>query len=64
MIHDKRVITIKEFCQAYAIGRTSTYGEINAGRLKTVRLGRRTLIPVDNAEAWLETIRENKKASQ
>ena len=31
-------------CKTLSLGRTSLYGLINAGRLETVKLGRRTLV--------------------
>lgn len=52
----KRAITINEFCKAYSIGRTSAYDEIKVGRLRIVKVGKRTLVPIDNAEKWLESL--------
>ena len=52
----KRAISINEFCKAYSIGRTSAYDEIKVGRLRVVKFGRRTLVPIDNAEKWLESL--------
>jgi excisionase family DNA binding protein len=52
-MHDKRAISIREFCRLYGIGRTAAYDEIADGKLRAVKAGRRTLIPIDDAEAWL-----------
>ena len=52
----KRAITINEFCKAYSIGRTSAYDKIKVGRLRVVKFGKRTLVPIDNAEKWLESL--------
>jgi excisionase family DNA binding protein len=52
----KRAFTLAEFCSAYGIGRTTAYGEINAGRLTAIKCGRRTLITTDAAEAWLHAL--------
>lgn len=52
--------SIKEACAASSLGRTSIYAHISAGRLRSVRLGRRTLIPADSLHALLE----GKEASQ
>jgi excisionase family DNA binding protein len=42
---------------AYAgIGRTKIYQEINAGRLKAIKAGRRTLIMADSLNAWLAAL--------
>ncbi len=34
----KRARTIKQFCADYAVGRTLTYAEIKAGRLRAVKV--------------------------
>jgi hypothetical protein len=46
-------MSIRTFCKTYDIGRTSTYAEIKAGRLKARKAGRRTVIAQDDAEEWL-----------
>jgi excisionase family DNA binding protein len=51
-----RAFSIDEFCRRYGIGRTSAYQEIAACRLRAVKVGRRTLIRDDDAEAWLATL--------
>lgn len=48
----KRNYRVFEFCQSYGIGRTKTYQEIQAGRLKVFKCGRITLISMEAAEAW------------
>jgi excisionase family DNA binding protein len=50
---DKRAISISEFCLRYSVGRTAAYAEIADNRLRAVKVGRKTLIPIDDAEAWL-----------
>ena len=54
----RRAFPIREFCFRYGIGRTNAYQEIAAGRLRAVKVGRRTLIPHDAAEAWLAALPE------
>jgi hypothetical protein len=39
----KAAFSISEFCSICSIGRTTCYAEIKAGRLETVKVGRRTL---------------------
>jgi hypothetical protein len=46
-------MSIRAFCETYDIGRTTAYEEINAGRLKARKAGRRTIITSDDAEEWL-----------
>ena len=55
-----RAFSISEFCHLYVIGRTHAYEEIAAGRLRAVKVGRRTLIKSDDAEAWLAALPELK----
>jgi hypothetical protein len=49
----QRAMSISAFCEIYDIGRTKAYEEINAGRLKARKAGRRTIITADDAEEWL-----------
>lgn len=48
------VLTVREFCQRYRVGRTFAYEEMNAGRLEYFHYGRHRRIAVDAAERWLE----------
>jgi excisionase family DNA binding protein len=58
----KRALTIEAFCERYSVGRTFTYGEIAKGRLKSVSLGRKRLIHVDDAENWFASFRNAPEA--
>ncbi|HZZ22830.1 MAG TPA: helix-turn-helix domain-containing protein [Roseiarcus sp.] len=49
-------MSVHDFCQRYRIGRTKTYEEINAGRLKARKAGRRTIIAEADAEDWLSRL--------
>jgi excisionase family DNA binding protein len=49
-----RALGISTFCKRYGIGRTGTYKLIKDGKLASVLVGRRRLIPVDAAEALLK----------
>jgi excisionase family DNA binding protein len=51
-----RAFSIDEFCRRYGIGRTTSYAEIAAGRLRCRKVGKRSLITEDDAEAWLESL--------
>jgi len=52
----KRAFSIAEFCDRYGIRRTKTYQEIKAGRLRIVKVGRRSLVREKDAEAWLAAL--------
>jgi excisionase family DNA binding protein len=52
----KRALTVDEFGEIYGPSRTTTYEEIRSGRLKALKLGRKTLIPRESADAWLAAL--------
>jgi hypothetical protein len=51
-----RAMSISDFCERYGPGRTTTYQEIKAGRLRARKCGARTIILVDDAEHWLRSL--------
>ena len=60
---DKQLETLPEFCGRHSISRTAAYREINDGRLRITKVGRRTLIARTDADAWLDSLRETATAS-
>lgn len=46
--------SIREACEATSLGKTTIYSHIAAGKLRTVRVGGRTIIPADSLHALLE----------
>jgi excisionase family DNA binding protein len=40
-----RLLSVDEAASMLGIGRTATYGELQAGRLRSVKVGRRRLVP-------------------
>lgn len=54
MEHSPRIaLTIEEFARSTGLGRTTIYQEIKNGRLVPVKVGKRTLVPADEARRWL-----------
>ena len=51
--HSKLAYSIKEACRASSLGRTTLYAHIKSGRLKTIKVGGRTLIPAESLESLL-----------
>jgi excisionase family DNA binding protein len=51
-------LTLKDFCDAYRLCREKAYQEIRAGRLRAVKLGRKTLILRADAEGWAASLPE------
>ena len=47
--------SIKEACAVCRVGRTTLYGAIARGDLKTHKVGRRTLISPQNLKSWLDS---------
>lgn len=44
---------VVEFARAVGIGRSAAYEEVRAGRLRVAKVGRRTIVPVAEAQRWL-----------
>lgn len=49
----RRAYGVREFCSAFGLSRSTVYNLMAEGRLKTVRVAGRRLIPADAAEALL-----------
>jgi excisionase family DNA binding protein len=50
----RRALSVKDFCDAYGLSRTTVYELIKDGKLPDVRIGAKRIIPVDAAEALLK----------
>ena len=51
-------MSITEFCKWAGIGRSLAFQQIARKRLKAKKVGRRTVIPMDAATAWLADLPE------
>ena len=49
-------LSITGFCDYAAIGRTTAFAEIKAGRLIAHKRGRSTIILIEDADAWLQSL--------
>ena len=58
LVSGKAAFSVDEFCELFGISRRLTYNQINAGRLKIRKVGRRTLIRACDARAWLDALPE------
>lgn len=59
----KELYSVKEFCQAFGICRSTFYIEVRAGRIRTVKLGTTLRVKRVDAMAWLESLPENPTAA-
>lgn len=53
---EKGALSIPKFCTWADVGRSKVYQEIGAGRLRAVKFGKRTLIPLPEAQRWLDSL--------
>ena len=51
----RRALTLYDYCDFYSIGRSTAYSMIKTGKLRSIRVGGRRLIPIDAAEALLKS---------
>lgn len=54
----QKAYSIDTFCKVFDVGRTSVFAEIKAGRLRSRKVGRRTIILASEAEAWVNALPE------
>lgn len=52
----RRAYSVAEFCRVYALSRTKAFRLLAEGKLARYKLGRKTLIRVDEAEAWFKSL--------
>lgn len=52
-------ITVAETAKRLGVGRQSVYHELNSGRLRSVRIGRRRLVPVVELQQFLANLAED-----
>lgn len=52
-VQDKRALHVDEVVAVYGISRSTLYNLINRDKIRTIKVGKRRLIPVESAEALL-----------
>lgn len=57
--HHRGSLSVAEFARWSGISRSKTYELIGAGSLKSIKVGRRRLIRMSDAMAWLARLAEN-----
>ena len=56
-------MTVNEFLSWASIGRTKFYQEHAAGRLRIRKIGRKTVVTMADAQAWLDALPVEQPAS-
>jgi excisionase family DNA binding protein len=51
-------LTLKDFCDAYRVCRETAYQQIRTGRLRALKVGRKTLILRADADSWAASLPE------
>lgn len=53
-----QLLTVSDFLILFRVSRTTFYREVNAGRLRIVKLGRSTRISRADAEKWIDKLQQ------
>jgi excisionase family DNA binding protein len=54
--YPRAALRVSEACATLSISRSKLYEEVAAGRLRALKAGSRTLIPVASINAWLNNL--------
>jgi len=55
-LENRGAFDLSTFCIWGGIGRSQAYEEAKRGRLRLTKCGRKTLVTLDDAEAWLASL--------
>ena len=55
-INFRGAFDIQAFCNWASISRSQVYEEAKIGRLRLTKVGRKTIITIDDAQAWLNAL--------
>lgn len=61
---ERRAWRINDFCDSFSISRSEFYCQVNDAKLAIVKVGKRTLIPVPEAERWFAGYAEETRQRQ
>jgi excisionase family DNA binding protein len=57
-VSSKKAFAVREFCDQYGICRDTFYSEVKCGRLRALKVGKRTLVLKSDAESWAASLPE------
>lgn len=52
----KLALSVTDFCTICSIGRSTFYLEVKAKRISILKVGKRTLVPAEEARRWLDSL--------
>lgn len=55
-ISNREAFAVREFCARYGICRQTFYDEVRRGRLRALKLGKKTIVLRADADAWVATM--------
>lgn len=53
---ETELLTVREFCHEFAVSRSTAFKYIAAGRLRAIKIGSSTRIPLASARQWLAAL--------
>lgn len=61
-LEQRGALTVDEFCAWAPLGRSKFYQEVTAGRIRLRKVGRKSVVTVTDALAWLESLPDGGRA--
>ncbi len=62
ILESRGALAVDEFCGWAGIGRSKFYQEVAEGRIRLRKVGRKSVVTVPDALAWLESLPEGGRA--
>ncbi|GGR85845.1 hypothetical protein Snoj_44300 [Streptomyces nojiriensis] len=59
----RRMHSVEEAAELLNVGRSTAFEEIRLGRLRTVRVGRRRLVPTEYVDEYVELLKREAQAA-
>ncbi|WKK24689.1 excisionase family DNA-binding protein [Streptomyces olivoreticuli] len=60
----QRLHRVEVAAEVIGVGRSTAYEEIRLGRLRTVRVGRRRLVPTEYIDEYVELLKQEAESDQ
>lgn len=63
VVPERRLHSVEEAAELLNVGRSTAFEEIRLGRLRTVRVGRRRLVPIEYVDEYVELLKREAQAA-